>query len=178
MRPLPAWLRTLRLSPGPPAKVPPTGRLLWLTSVGFLLLGAVLLVVLQRSGPDPDRIGDRAFAAAAEARCEVTERTVVTPNLGALEGPAEVRRIERLAAGWEEMVVDIRGLPLASIDAPSVDRWLRAWDQWTSYGHDYADAVAAGDNDEAKRILEASETPNAAMSHFARVNGMDGCVFR
>jgi hypothetical protein len=167
----------VRLAPGPPVPVRGAGRALWWTSAGLLALGALLLVTLGIDLGDGERIGDRSFTAAADARCDSTDRRVVQPNLDPREGAEEVARIETLADGWEGMVADLRRVPVAEADAPAVDRWLRAWDEWTALGHDYADALAAHDTGRIDRVLHRSEQVNATMTSFARTNGMNRCVF-
>lgn len=134
-------------------------------------------MVLGSAGDGADRIGDRAFLASANARCVRTEKAVVNPNRQSLTGDAEARRIDALATGWEAMVVDLRALPLAADDAPEVDRWLRAWNQWTTHGRQYADALRDGDERAASEILRQSQTENATMSRFALVNGVNDCLF-
>ena len=163
VRPVPTWLRTLRLSPGPRARVPAASRRLWVTSAACLLLGAAFLLVLGRSGgADPDRIGDRAFAAAADARCG----TVVADDH------------EELTDEWEQMVDDLRSLPVADADTAAVDRWLRAWDRSVALSAGRAEALVAGDEQEAGRLLEQRQAPDAARIRFALVNGMNRCLFR
>ena len=193
VRPIPDWLRTLRLSPGPswvPAPHRPgpassttrrrssaaatTSRRLWITSGVFVVLSG-LLVVFFGSGDDEDsdRIGDRAFVRAANARCARTN--------AALEGEedgADGARVERITNAWEDAVADLRELPLAAADARAVDEWFRAWDRWVSLGHDYADAIEAGDSADAEVILTESAAPKSAISRFALVNDMNRCVFR
>ncbi len=135
------------------------------------------MLVLGSADDGADRIDDRAFLASANARCVRTEQAVVNPNRRPLTGDAEARRIDALATGWEAMVVDLRALPLAAEDAPKVDRWLRAWNEWTTHGRQYADALRAGDKSTASEILRQSQTENATMSRFAVVNGVNDCLF-
>lgn len=178
VRPLPDWLRTLRLAPGPEAKVRRTGQRLWMTSAALLLIGTLLMIVLSGADDSAERIDDRNFLTLANTRCAQTETAVVSPNRQPREGLAEARRIEALATGWEAMVVDLRALPLDPVDAPKVDRWLRAWNGWTSLGREYADALRADDQVEADAVLRRSQVQNATMTRFALVNGMDDCLFR
>lgn len=76
------------------------------------------------------------------------------------------------------MVSDLRALPVRQGDAPAVDRWLRAWDRWTEFGRQYADALRRGDEEAARRILRRSEAENSTMTSFALANGMSDCLFR
>lgn len=175
---MPDWLRTLRLSPGPDARVRRTGQRLWVTSAALLLVGALLMIFLGGADDQAERIDDRNFLRLANARCARTETAVVSPNRQRREGVAEARRIEALATGWEAMVVDLRALPLDPADAPKVDRWLRAWNGWTSLGREYADALRAEDEVEADAVLRRSSAENAVMTRFALVNGMNDCLFR
>ncbi len=136
------------------------------------------MIALGLGGGHIERIADRDFVAAADERCARTDREVVQPNLEPLKGAAEVARIEALAGGWEAMVADLRRLPIGRADAPSVDQWLRTWDEWTTLGHEYSAALAAGDQDRVERVLHRSERVNANMTTFATVNGMRRCAFR
>jgi hypothetical protein len=150
--------------------VPRTSRLLWVTSAVLLLAGAAVMLLLGRgAADDPDRLDDREFVGAADARCATTGRAI-----------AGDRDIEVRTAAWEGMVDDLRDLPIVSspADAAAVDRWLRDWDRWIELGRDYGDALAAGDADGARDLLERSQVPNAAMTRFAVVNGMHHCIFR
>lgn len=158
--------------------MPQSGRSLWLTSAVLLALGGILMVYLRTAGEEEDRIGDRHFVEMANARCAETGAAVVRPNSEPRDGAAETRRIDALATGWETMVADLRTLRVRDADAPRVDRWLGAWDRWTSLGRQYADALRRGDDEAVERILRRSEAENAAMTRFALVNGMDDCLFR
>ena len=178
VRPLPPWLRTVRLAPGPAARVPRTSRRLWATSAVLLAVGAALMLVLGRSsGPDLDRVDDRRFTAAADAVCAATGRSL--PDRGADRGSdAELGRIETRTVLWDAMVQDLRALPVSGADTAKVDRWLDEWDRWTALRHDYVTARRDGDEAEATRLLEQAQVPHAAVVRFALVNGMNACVFR
>lgn len=178
LRPVPPWLRSVRLSPGPTARVPRTSRRLWATSAVLLALGAVLMLVLGRGGAtDLDRIDDRRFASAAEARCDATARSLPERD-GTRGSDAELGRIETRTVVWDEMVQDLRALPVAGPDTARVDRWLDEWDRWTALRHDYVTARRDGDEAEATRLLRQAQVPHAAVVRFALVNGMNACVFR
>ena len=192
VRPVPDWLRTLQLSPGPPSSAPlrtrppsrvppPTGssRGLWWTSALLLLAGALVMAFLglAETTEDPDRLRDRSFARAADARCAQTGSSL-GPDAGrVLTGADEVARIERITSAWEVTAIDLRALPVLREDAPHVDRWLSTWDRWVTLGYDYAEALRTGDDDEARGILAEAAAPKAELRRFAVVNGMDDCAF-
>lgn len=178
VRPMPDWLRTVRLSPGPRARLPHTTRALWATSAILLVLGGVLLIVLRITAADTAvRVGDHRFLRLAEERCAKTEDEVIGPNRRHLTGPAEAERVDMLATGWDAMVVDLRALPVAPGDEAKVDRWLGAWERSTALVHDYAGALAAKDTARGTEVLRRSARPKAEMNHFAYANGLNACVF-
>ena len=126
---------------------------------------------------DPDRLTDRAFARAADARCAETG-TALGEGIGkALQGPAEVERIERITSAWERTASDLRALPVVSADAPLVDRWLTTWDRWVALGHEYAEALRVGASEDATAVLDEAAAPKAELRRFALVNEMDDCAF-
>ena len=194
VRPLPDWLRTLQLSPGPAAGAPvrrrPASRLvtpavagstrrLWWTSAALLVAGGLVMAFLglgERTS-DPDRLGDRAFAEAADERCAATGASLGDGDVRVLEGPEEVARIERITSAWEATAVDLRALPVAPADARRVEVWLTTWDRWVDLGHEYAEALRTGDDRSADAALDAATAPQASLRRFAVVNGMDDCAF-
>ncbi|MBW3556379.1 MAG: DUF2510 domain-containing protein [Actinobacteria bacterium] len=179
VRPLPEWLRTLRLSPGPAGRSSRSNRGLWATSAALLALGALVMVILDGSGDvDEGRINDTGFVRQANRRCAQAQQEVVEPNRKAQKGVSQARRVEALASGWEQMVSDLRRLDVGRQDRAKVDRWLRAWDSWTRLGHDYAAALDADDSASAQQVLERSRPSKQEISRFAYVNGMNACIFR
>lgn len=178
VRPRPAWLRTVRLAPGPPARVPRASRQLWVISLVCLLTGGLVMLLLGRgAGNDADRLSDRSFARAADARCTETRQSTPARTEPGSTASA-LRALAARTAAWERMVDDLRQLPVAGPDTVLVDSWLRSWDRWTSLQHDYVLAVQEGDEAEATRIVEAARTPHGLLTRFALVNGMNDCVFR
>lgn len=179
VRPLPEWLRTLRLSPGPAAHSGHSSRRLWAASAGLLALGALLMVIMAGAdADDQSRIGDEVFLRQANERCARADEEVVQPNSKPMAAESDSRRVEALAAGWEQMVADLRRLEVARPDQARVDRWLGAWDRWARLGHDYARALAADDDAAAQEVLEQSRPSRHEISRFAYVNGMNACIFR
>ena len=178
VRPRPAWLRTVRLAPGPPARVPHASRQLWVISLVCLLAGGFVMLLLGRgAGDDPDRMADHAYAEAADARCADTRRSF-PERTGRRSTASELRALEARTLAWEQMVDDLRELPVAGPDTALVNAWLQSWDRWTALQHDYVLAVQDGDEAEATRIVEAAQTPHGLITRFALVNGMNECVFR
>lgn len=188
---MPDWLRTLQLSPGPAAggarKPSPrlgavgggSPRRLWWTSAALLLTGGLVMAFLgfgERTA-DPDRLGDRSFARAADERCQATGKALGSEAGRALEGPAEVERIAGITAAWEATAVDLRALPVAPEDARRVEVWLTTWDRWVGLGYDYAEALRTGSSVEAEAILDEAEAPKESLRRFAVVNEMDDCAF-
>lgn len=193
VRPVPDWLRTVQLSDGPavttgtdrPTRSMASGgaggstRRLWWTSAAMLLASGLVMAFLglgERT-EDPDRLGDRAFARAADARCAATGSALGDRIGRVLEGDAEVARIERITSAWEATAVDLRALPVDPADARLVEQWLTTWDRWVDLGHEYADALRTGADDDARSILDEAEAPQATLQRFAAVNGMDDCAF-
>ena len=126
---------------------------------------------------DPDRLEDRSFARAADARCEAAG-TLLGPDAGrVLQGDAEAERIERITSAWSATGADIRALPVVRADEARVDRWLSTWDRWVGLGFDYAEALRAGDDDEARSILAEASAPKSVLRRFALVNDMPSCAF-
>ena len=145
----------------------------------MLLAGGLVMAFLGLGEPteDPDRLGDRAFARAADKRCAATGEALGDDIGRVLEGDAEVARIERITSAWERTAVDLRAMPVAPEDARRVEQWLTTWDRWVELGHEYAEARRTGADDEARAALDDASAPQATLRRFAVVNGMDDCAF-
>jgi hypothetical protein len=179
VRPLPEWLQTVRLSPGPPGRLPHAPRRLWFISAGCLALGALFALALgQVTASSDGRIGDRHFVAQANARCARTEADVIGPNSDPKSGDLEAERIETITRAWDQMVVDLAAIDVQPADRGRVEEWLAAWGEWTAVSHEYADALAGGDDRVARKVLARGEAPRRTIGRFAYVNGMNACVFR
>jgi hypothetical protein len=200
VRPVPDWLRTLQLSAGPESstigrrrsgagaaagrRAPPvvngSNRWLWWTSAALLLSGALVMAFLglgERTPPDRDRLTDRSFARAADARCAAAG-TLLGPDAGrAMKGDAEAERIERITAAWAATGDDLRALPVRREDAERVDGWLSTWDRWVALGAEYAGALREGADDDARAILAEASELKTSLRRFAVVNDMPGCAF-
>lgn len=179
VRPLPEWLRTLRLSPGPTGRSGHSSRRLWAASAGLLALGGLLMVIMAGADADDQgRIGDEVFLRQANERCARADEEVVQPNSEPVAADSEAHRIEALAGVWQQMVADLRRLEVARPDQAKVDQWLGAWDHWAELGHDYARALAAEDHAAAQEVLDQSRRSKHEINRFAYVNGMNACIFR
>lgn len=188
---MPDWLRTLQLSPGPAASAgspsrrervapdPSSSRTLWWTSAALLLAGALVMAFLgfAEQTRDPDRLGDRTFARAADDRCAATGSALGDDIGRVLKGDAEVARIERITSAWEATAVDLRAMPVDPADARLVEQWLTTWDQWVGLGYEYADALRTDADAEARALLDEAAAPQSTLRRFAVVNGMDDCAF-
>ena len=152
---------------------------MWWTSAALLLAGGLVMAFLGFSEPtaDPDRLGDRTFARAADDRCAATGSELGDGVGKVLEGDAEVARIERITSAWERTAVDLRAMPVAPADARRVEQWLTTWDRWVELGHEYAEALRVGADEDARSILDEAAAPQATLRRFAVVNGMDDCAF-
>ena len=194
---MPDWLRTLQLSAGPDgssvgrgrgrgrdtprrraAMVDGSSRRLWWTSAALLVAGGLVMAFLAfgERTQDPDRLEDRTFARAADARCEAAGTLLGADAGRVLEGD-EAERIERITDAWAATAADLRALPVLRADTTRVDRWLATWDRWVLLGYDYADAVRRGSADEADAILADAAAPKTALRRFAVVNDMPSCAF-
>ena len=145
----------------------------------MLLAGGLVMAFLglgERT-TDPDRLGDRDFARAADDRCAATGSALGDGAGDVLEGGAEVARIERITSAWEDTAADLRALPVAPEDALRVEQWLTTWDRWVELGHDYAEALRVGSDADARSILDEAAVPQSTLRRFAVVNGMDDCAF-
>jgi hypothetical protein len=185
VRPLPDWLRTVRLSAGPGSsrhRLPLGAPRLWLVTAALLSLGAALMVLLATgAAKDPDRVHDRAFVRGAGRRCEQAAADVRTvrasASMGGISSQARADRADAEAAVWADVVDDLAQLPVAGVeDHRRVDRWLATWDRWVTLGHDYADAIEAGDDVEARAVVDAGERERAALVRFAIVNKIGTCA--
>jgi hypothetical protein len=182
VRPIPDWLRTVRLSAGPGSsrhRIPWGTRRLWLVSAALLSLGAAVMVLLAGGrANDRDHLSDRSFVKAANRRCSTASDEVqaIRSSVSGISTADRVARADGVASAWAAAVEDLRVLPVAGADRGKVERWLRAWEEWTALGHDYADAVDDGDDVEAEAVVRAAEGDRAALARFALVNSMAACA--
>ncbi|HET9442004.1 MAG TPA: DUF2510 domain-containing protein [Acidimicrobiales bacterium] len=178
VRPLPDWLRTLRLAPGPGGggrHARRSGRWLWLASAGLLLMGAGLMVALTPSTPEVATIDDAAFAEAAETACRraLDDALGLDPDDPA---PTPAARVAARTEGWEALVTGLRELEVARADRPAVLDWLAAWEVWTDLRHAYARALAGGDEEGAAALLRQLEEARRPITRFAMANGTPSCA--
>jgi hypothetical protein len=182
VRPLPDWLRTVHLSIGPGSarhRLPLGTRRLWLVTAALLSLGAAVMVLLANGrATDPDHLGDRSFAKAANRRCTEAgdEVAALRSSANGIDVATRVVRADGVSSAWASAVDDLRDLPVAGTDRTKVERWFETWDRWTTLGHDYADAIDDEDDAGARAIVDAAEGERAALARFALVNAMEACA--
>ena len=180
VRPVPAWLGTVRLGPGPTASPRRMARRFWAVSAALTALAFALLTLVRHGGgDDPDRLEENAFAREASTICDTARRGPLDDVPAARRDgrPEDPRRIEALVVGFEGMVADLRRIEVPVADRERVARWLGAWDDYISLGHRYAEALRAGDDRDELRANSDAQVPKQAVDRFSVVNGMNSCIF-
>ena len=181
VRPPPAWVRSVRLAPGPPGRsLRRTSRWLWISSATVLALALLLAAALSGRGAVglAPRVSDAEFVRQANDLCAATDQQVVRlhPPTGG-SGPAEARRVAALADGFLLLVDQLRAVPVPAADREAVDRWLGAWDRYVVLGYQRAEALDEGDREEADRANREAVAPKREINRFAVANGLDRCLF-
>jgi hypothetical protein len=159
-----------------------TGRVL-VTIIVIGLLAMWGYVVYLAFGPgradSPDKIGDPAFAPAAEARCATTRAGIdALPVANAFKGRPDERadELEGVNDELSKMLVDLRRLTPAGEDGQLVGLWL---EDWETYLADRVDYVARLRSDDTARLLVTEKRGmhiTAAIDGFAQDNQMLSCV--
>ena len=178
VRPVPAWLGTVRLAPGPSTSPRRMAHRFWAASAALIALAFVLLTVLRHGGgDDPDRLDGDGFAREAASICDASRRGPLADVPPPRRGTEDPRRIEALASGFEVMVADLRRIQVPVADRERVARWFEAWDDYIALGHRYADALRADDGVDERQANFDSQVPKRAVDRFSVVNGMNSCIF-
>lgn len=147
-----------------------------------LVVAVVYFVTVQanREPRPPRTIADTAFARNAAALCADTVPGLrAQPDQNRREERNEratADRVERAAAGLEELAEEIEGLPVKATDRAEVAAWLDAWREYITAGRRYADAVRTGDADAFSAQAEASRASLNRIGRFARANHIDACI--
>lgn len=198
-RPRPSWVPLtpdlvvpLASAPGgPQPEPPPTAppgraprRRWWLLAGGAVVFGLVLVLVpawLDTAPNIPPRsVGDVGFTDRAEALCAeaLPPLRAARPESREDTGTATefARRIDRAADGLEDVVRDLRAVPVAAADAAEVDRWLDDWDAYVAVGRRYADRIRAEEGSATEEIGDEGSRISTSIFVFARSNGMPSCA--
>ncbi|HEY2430032.1 MAG TPA: hypothetical protein VGI06_13930 [Acidimicrobiales bacterium] len=156
-------------------------------AVGCAVLGGGLAVrYLFVTSPDQaavnaaPRISDTAFERAAAAVCSRYVHVFDTgTTLGNQPSQAQSGRfLTTIADTFDAMVVELKALPVAAADRPAVDHWLGQWDTYDAFGHQYAAAVAKGqERDLVARDSASQGTLRRERNAFAEANHMRSCAF-
>lgn len=173
-------------SPAPSAGDPPTRRwALILAGAGLLALAAFWTwALLFASKESVNRVGDRAWAAAAQARCRVavdervalTDQTVVDRS-----DPAQIARraslIDVATDGLESMLDDITS-PLPNDDKGQaiVPMWAEDYRTYLQDRRDYTDELRAGDLGPFRETAVGSIPISEKLTTFATDNEMPACA--
>jgi hypothetical protein len=137
---------------------------------------------------NPDRLEDRAFAEAAEARCAATlDRIDAIPSAREADTPAE--RADQVEAGTlevETLVADLGELA-TQVEIPAerelIADWFVDWDHYIADRWSHVETLRDADSATSDRDLAFVLNPSPdgdvyteRLDGFARVNGMDSCV--
>jgi hypothetical protein len=165
---------------------PPPGRVRrWGLVGGAAVLVSLLIIALSvwlSDGPDipPRSVADVAFTDEAEAVCadKLPPLRAARPESREDSGTAAefARRIDRAADGLEDVIRDLRALPVAAPDAAEVDGWLDDWDAYVTVGRGYADRLRGGDAASTAEVEAAGTRLSRSIFLFARSNGMPSCA--
>lgn len=145
----------------------------------LLVLGGLAYTRGRAPRPKPT-IDDPAFVVAANRRC-----AAVLPQLRATEDTVRSEdsreketavAIDRATDGIDELVSDLRTVPMSTTAAPKIDEWLDAWGDYTAAGRRYAAAIRAGDPMQYGRVDDESVVPLKRISRFSRANRIDACI--
>lgn len=143
---------------------------------------ALLTVWLRPDPRPPATIADRDFVRGANALCrQQLPRLRADPLQNRREETNEAAtadRVERAAAGLEELVDDIEALPVDRSDRSEVDGWLAGWRAYIADGRAYAEAVRSRDAESFSARAEASRVSLQRVGRFARANRIDDCIPR
>ena len=156
----------------------------------LLLTGALGLGVLVRylfvTSPDQaavnraPRIADTTFERAAVGVCKGYVRIFDTATTLSKQ-PSQAQAgsfLEAIATSFDQMVVQLRALPVAPADQTNVSQWLMDWQTYDAYGHRYAAAVSAGT--ERDLVAHDKNTVDGLLRRrngFAKANHMSTCAF-
>lgn len=189
-RPRPSWAGGDPATPGDPGAAPgrgPLGRRRWRR---LAIVAAVVAAVVALAGAaiddgpalPPPTLGDRAFAASANAACarQLAPLRRERPQLGDKpDDPAKevAAKVERTADRLERLAGELRRLPVAAADRAEVTRWLDDWTAFVAVGRDYATALVRGEERAPAAAAERADPISRRVYVYAQANGMPECVF-
>jgi hypothetical protein len=132
----------------------------------------------------PRTIGDRQFAAQANAVCARELPSLRPAEKGRQQNskvdrpaPKEAIKVERAAIGLEVVAQHLGAIPVREADAAKVRAWIADWVRYAKVGHTYAGVLRKGDD--PARFTKAASEGNAVVhriARFARGNHIDDCV--
>ena len=165
-------------------------------SVVLLFCGAWIWLISAQAGlpvpwapgDNPDRLHDRVFAEAAEARC-ATALAAIASIPTAREAATPQDRADQVESGTldvEAMVADLRGLAskVESVaEREILFKWFADWDQYIDDRWAHVTRLRTADEETSDRELAFVVSAvvgggiyTERLDGFARVNDMDSCL--
>lgn len=168
--------------PSPP---PGSRRRWWLYATAGVLAALVFGVGLSnlRRGPAiPDRtVTDVRYTNQAQAACKrvLPELRRQRPQPGDKpkdEAEVVADKADQAANELTDLVVELRGLPVAGRDGARIDNWLDDWDSYIAVGRRYTAALRRGDNNAPRQVAQEADPLTRRVYLFSHANGMPECV--
>lgn len=160
-----------------------TGRRLGLTiGIGVIVLFAVFWIgatIWFFGNENPDRLEDREWVAAAEARC--AEARIELDRLPQARNAADLAdraaQIENSTAVLAIMTADLAASAPEGEDGELVALWLDSWDAYLDDRLAHANALRAGEDRQFRVTVdpERGDGVDALLDAFADRNRMPSC---
>lgn len=172
----------------PPAETERSRSKLALTGLGVLVVAITAMYIFAfffASGKSPDKVPDRAWAVAAEARCASDRARIyalppartfrdIQPLTEALRQRAVV--LDRANAMIGEELAALKALPIADDTTRKLaTQWLADYDVYLTDREAHSLVLKAGKDDAFTETTYKGSPMSNRMDAFARVNLMKSC---
>jgi len=163
-------------SPGP-GTTPRRRRTIVALAAVIILIGMVASVE-HFTRDHPVRFTDKSFTAGARSICAGVKSRINDRQPPGDDATPEERAqsVERIAGILGQMVNELRGVPVASIDARNVGRWLDDLEAFVAVGPRYAAAIRSRDPRRTEEVGNEGAAPIHRFNDAARTNDLTGCV--